>query len=630
MRPGDAEWSVLQLDSDPVPGDPESFGEITRAYQELSRTTREAHDLLASGGRIDVGQGRAMEAFRDLVGRLPGRLDRMAGSYSAAAEAYVRYLPSLEEAQAMSLRALEQARQAVGDEGAARAAVSAAQAALSVLGGDPQAGQVARDTAADEVAAAQSRADDARQALDQAKALVGQATALRDQAARVAARALRELAGDAPQRSLWEKIVEAFEAFVEFLRSTVIEWLTTVLDVIAAIASFIFPPLGAAIGMLSGAIDLAAAALSGDPAAIGLAAGGLALGLVPGGRLAGRVIKFATKGTIKGGVKAGTRQLTNVKSPVTTGTKVPDVAATSYGPGRVIKGAFTSAGRNLADLGEVVAARFRPRPPASGNTIVGKNSWGITTRFDVGNVRAEPVLNSEGKQIGVSFPLSADDSASRAAWASVPTNISTGRHQVPNLPPGAVFKSAPDYRPTEAAGASRRGPQPDFEFDQLRPAPWAGDTNAPMLVMAHTSPKDVALQLQNGKVVNVSGGEFAKVLHHNSVFQSTTGANPDSSIVMIACKFGARDGTAAPDFSQVMQQFGNDRQIYAATDTVWTTRPKDFYGNVTHPGADFATIAVSHGGEFRPLVSPGGSRPPTPAPQHPPLDFGGPLPDFSS
>ncbi|MFD0788282.1 50S ribosomal L9 C-terminal domain-containing protein [Micromonospora azadirachtae] len=100
---------------------------------------------------------------------------------------------------------------------------------------------------------------------------------MRDQAARSAAETLRQLAKDAPQRSLWEKIAEAFRAFIDFLRSTVIQWITTILDVISVIASFIFPPLGEAIGLLSGAIDLASAVLGGDPAEIGLAAGGPAL-----------------------------------------------------------------------------------------------------------------------------------------------------------------------------------------------------------------------------------------------------------------------------------------------------------------------------------------------------------------
>ncbi|TDC32466.1 hypothetical protein E1211_20855, partial [Micromonospora sp. 15K316] len=312
---------MLELDSDPVPGDPESFEEITRAYQELARTTQEAHDLLASGGQIDIGQGKAMEAFKDLIGKLPPRLDRMAHSYATAADAYLRYLPSLEEAQTMSLRALEQARQASGDQGAAQAALSSAQAALTALTGDTDAAKDAKDKADDDLAAAQRRTDDARQALDQAKSLLGQATALRDQAARTAAETLRDLAKDAPQRSLWEKIAEAFHAFIEFLRSTVIEWITTVLDVLSTIAFFIFPPLGEAIGLLSGAIELGAALLTGNPAEIGLAAGGLALGLVPGGRLVGKVMKFALKGTIKDGIKTGTKQLTNIKPPPTTGTK---------------------------------------------------------------------------------------------------------------------------------------------------------------------------------------------------------------------------------------------------------------------------------------------------------------------
>ncbi|MEU4677067.1 putative T7SS-secreted protein [Micromonospora sp. NPDC023737] len=629
-RPGAAEWSVLELDSDPVPGDPESFEEITRAYQELARTTQEAHDLLASGGQIDVGQGKAMEAFKDLIGKLPPRLDRMAHSYATAADAYLRYLPSLEEAQTMSLRALEQARQASGDQGAAQAALSSAQAALTALTGDTDAAKDAKDKADDDLAAAQRRTDDARQALDQAKSLLGQATALRDQAARTAAETLRQLAKDAPQRSLWEKIAEAFHAFIEFLRSTVIEWITTILDVLSTIAFFIFPPLGEAIGFLSGAIELGAAILSGNPAEIGLAAGGLALGLVPGGRLVGKIMKFALKGSIKDGIKTGTKQLTDV--PTTTGTKNLDTGATSYGPGKTIKGVFTAGGKNLGDL----AARFKPKPkPVDENTIVGKNRWGMKTRFNVDDVRAEPVLNGDGKQIGVSFPLSAGDSKSRAEWASVNTNISTGRYNGPDLAPDgrAVFKSVPGERPTEAVGGKLGQPRPDFEFDQLRRAPWAGEASDPMFVMAHSSAKDVGLQLKNGKIVNVSGGDFAKIMHHNTVFKDAAGANPDSSITMIACSFGAKDGKVAPEFSKVMQDLGNDRQIYAATDTVWTTRPKDFRGDVGFPGADFATIAVSNKGEFRPLVSSGGGHPsPPPAstpPQLPPLDFGDPLPDFS-
>ncbi|MEV4629390.1 DUF6531 domain-containing protein [Micromonospora sp. NPDC049523] len=337
-RPGTAEWSVLQLDSDPVPGDPESFEEITRAYQELARTTQEAHDLLASGSQVDVGQGKAMEAFRDLIGKLPGRLDTMAHSYGQAADAYLRYLPSLQEAQAMSLRALEDARQASQDQGSSQVALAAAQAVMIALGGNPDAEAAAKDTATDDVNAARNRQAQADQALDQAKALLGQATALRDQAARTAAQVIRQLAKDAPQRSLWEKIAEAFQAFVDFLRSTVIEWITTVLDVLSAIASFIFPPLGSAIGFLSGAIDFASALAGGNAGEIAMAAGGIALGLVPGGRLVGRVMKFAAKGgkllpgTVSDGIRAGSKSLGDGGRQI--GGALPGRAGTGVGANR--------------------------------------------------------------------------------------------------------------------------------------------------------------------------------------------------------------------------------------------------------------------------------------------------------
>ncbi|MFC0507061.1 DUF6531 domain-containing protein, partial [Micromonospora costi] len=68
------------------------------------------------------------------------------------------------------------------------------------------------------------------------------------------------------------------------------------------------------IGLLSGAIDLASAVLGGNPAEIGLAAGGMALGLIPGGRAGALFMKFAAKGgkalgLAGDGVKGATRGL---------------------------------------------------------------------------------------------------------------------------------------------------------------------------------------------------------------------------------------------------------------------------------------------------------------------------------
>ncbi|MEH0927164.1 hypothetical protein [Micromonospora sp. CPCC 205558] len=600
-RPGDAEWSVLQVDSDPVPGDPESFDEITRAYQELSRTTREAHDLLAAGGQVHLGQGKAMEAFRDLIGKLPGRLDQMANSYAAAADAYLRYLPSLEEAQTMSLRALDQARQAAGDQTAAQAVLASAQAAVAALGADPAADQAAKDRATDDDAAAQNRAADAQQALDQAKALLGQATALRDQAARTAAQTLRGLAKDAPQRSLWEKIVEAFQAFIDFLRSTVIQWITAILDVLSVIASFIFPPLGQALGLLSGAIDLAAAAASGDPAAIGLAAGGLALGLVPGGRLVGRIIKMAGKGgnklpgTVSDGIKNSTRGIGGPPGGARTVEKAPapgtgiDTAITTVGLGKTVKGAFTSVKNKIDDVRFTVERKIvkakRDRDPT---LQVGVTESGRLKTFHVEDVTSAPLKDSNGKQVGVIFPSTSTDFDNFTDWARQHGNLATGK----NLDGSANFANMKVIRQLPGEESTLVG-------NNYVPAPWHGLKSDPIFVFAHGSPDSAAVTLANGKVVDVGGDTMARILSNDATFKAAAGAKPKSTIAMISCNFANEGGDAGQKFADTMRDLGNKRPIFAATETVKVTRGEDLDGLFTSPGETIATLAVDNMGEFK-------------------------------
>ncbi|MET8281699.1 putative T7SS-secreted protein [Micromonospora sp. NPDC005174] len=600
-RPGDAEWSVLQLDSDPVPGDPESFEEITRAYQELARTTQEAHDLLASGSQIDVGQGKAMDAFRDLIGKLPGRLDQMANSYASAADAYLRYLPSLEEAQTMSLRALDQARQAAGDQSAAQAAAVTAAATLLVLNAETATSPDGKEQATDDAAAAKNRQADAQQALDGAKSLLGQATALRDQAARTAADTLHQLAKDAPQRSLWDKIVEAFEAFVDFLQSTVIEWITTILDVLSVVASFIFPPLGSAIGFLSGAIDLAAAAVGGDPAEIALAAGGLALGLVPGGRIVSRVLKFANKfagkirpGSVADGIRNNTREVTGGSRGVPGTGAAPgrgiDATVTEVGIGKTVKGVFNRIDQKLFDIRfdrDLKAARKKQANDPT--LILGQNSKGHLKTFHASDVESTPLVDNNGKQIGVLFPSRATDNESFTSWARTDANLAFGRNIGGEI-----------AEPGTKAIRRLPGTETGFADNQFQVAPWARLKTDPTLVIAHGSPDGAAVRLKNGTVLQVPGGQFAKVLHHNDIFRaSNTATDPKRSIAMISCNFGNTSGTAGQDFANAMRDLGSQRRIFAANETVVTTQGVDEGGLLTDAGRDIATLAVQNGGKFK-------------------------------
>ncbi|MEU8086691.1 hypothetical protein AB0B57_24150 [Micromonospora sp. NPDC049101] len=592
-RPGDAEWSVLQLDSDPVPGDSESFEEITRAYQELARTTQEAHDLLASGSQVDVGQGKAMDAFRDLIGKLPGRLDGMANSYAAAADAYLRYLPSLEEAQTMSLRALDQARQAAGDQRAAQASVASAVAALVTMNADTATAPDAKEQVTDDASAARSRAADAQQALDGAKALLGQATALRDQAARTAAETLNQLAKDAPQRSLWDKIVEAFHAFVDFLQSTVIEWITTILDVLSVVASFIFPPLGSAIGFLSGGIELAAAALGGDPAEIALAAGGLALGLVPGGRIVSRVIKLASKlgkvrpGKIADGIKDSTREVTG-GAAAAPGRGI-DAKVTEVGLGKTIKGVFNRIDNKVFDLRFARDLKNAKKKQAQDPTLIlGQNSKGHLKTFRASDVESTPLVDNNGRQIGVLFPSRATDNDSFTSWARTDANLAFGR----NIG-GSIAE------PGTKAIRRLPGTEPNFVGNKFQVAPWARLKSEPTLVIAHGNPNGAAVRLKDGSVLHVPGGQFAKVVHHNEIFRATNSASdPGKSIAMISCNFGNTAGTGGQDFANAMRDLGSQRRIFAADETVVTTEGVDVDGLLTTAGRPIATLAVENGGKF--------------------------------
>lgn len=302
-RPAAGEWSVLDEDDDPIPGDPDALIALRDAYRELASVTQEAFQLLNGSGDIDGGIGKAMDAYRALYGEVPKRLNDMANAYGQASDAYSRYMPSLEEAQSMSLTALEQARAARQEQSSADTLLATINATIQAVGGPPP----TEETKAD-LQAAQNRQAESSQELDRAKSLLGQAIALRDQAAAAASEVLYRMGDLAPQRSIWEKIADAFEEFFDFLVNVLAEWLTIVLDVLSTIAGFIFPPLGWALGALSSGIEILVAVLENDMVALGIALGGLALSFVPGGKILKNVIKFSDK--LSGSIKAGLSNVT--------------------------------------------------------------------------------------------------------------------------------------------------------------------------------------------------------------------------------------------------------------------------------------------------------------------------------
>jgi hypothetical protein len=536
-RPPDPEWAVLDWDTDPVPGDPEALEDLIRAYRTFADTAQQAHDLLASGSKIEQGKGQTMEKFQSLIGQLPDRLDTMAQSYYQAVTCYQRYIPVLQDAQAMSLRALDHAQQAHQDQLTATLALTGAQTTLHNLQSNPHPDPTQQHQATDASTTAQHRLDDAQQALDQAKSLLTQAIAERDQAANQAAHTLRTLADHAPQRSIWEKIKEAFEHFFHIFITKVVQWLTVALDALAAVCSFI-PGIGNLIsmglGLISTGLSAAAAAITGDKLDLGLALGSLALSFIPGGKLAGDVAKLATKagktatGSIKNGIQDSAKSIT-------------------MDAGKPIAGKLTvPGGRSLAD-DHIGSDDFMVTGTKYTKGWFGSKKVPVT--FHVHDVEFHPLKNSKDKVDCVLFPSKSTDKDDFANWFSKPNSAD------------AVF-----YR-------AQKGKEPDTVNEPPEISPWALKGHDANFFVAHGSPGGAGIRLKDGTVLSVGEEGMAKILHHNEVWQNLTKSKPNGAPVALSCSFGKGDhgGTFADVLRGLAKKYNNpmwDKPVYVAENTV--------------------------------------------------------------
>jgi RHS repeat-associated protein len=228
-RPTD--WDVLDLDRDPVPGDPYEVKELARklgAFADDVATALRSVRGLGGDTVIQSWAGLSGDAYREQFGDLPGELDKLERSYRLASGALDGYWPQLETAQADADRALAQGRQARADLDAAKSQMNSADAWVKRAqdksrqyqddpkpGVPPPSEQDVRDAARNATAAtnahttASTAVHDAQARLDAAKELAAQAAGVRDRAASTAEHALHE-ASDAGihNKHWWEKAVD--------------------------------------------------------------------------------------------------------------------------------------------------------------------------------------------------------------------------------------------------------------------------------------------------------------------------------------------------------------------------------------------------------------------------------------
>lgn len=211
-RPSD--WWVLDLPSDPTPGE---VGQIGRLAARLTTIGDDAEYLshqvraLAADNAVLTWIGAAGDAFRPAIGQFPGQLAKVASSHQMAGDALRRYASDLGLAQGQADRALAMGRQARDELASLQSRLTGAQSDLSDLSSAASAAHsAARLVAAQgQVSQLSAQVGGAQSQLDVAKRLAEQAGEMRSAAASTCATRVNAAsdAGIHPD-SFWHKLSE--------------------------------------------------------------------------------------------------------------------------------------------------------------------------------------------------------------------------------------------------------------------------------------------------------------------------------------------------------------------------------------------------------------------------------------
>jgi ABC-type transporter Mla subunit MlaD len=108
-RPSGSQWQPLGWDTDPVPGDPEVISQEARL---LASVADQINGQIAALRKISSDQtnfGRTADAIRSSASDLVGTLQVVGERYQRVSSALTGWVGELEQAQSMSIRALDQA-----------------------------------------------------------------------------------------------------------------------------------------------------------------------------------------------------------------------------------------------------------------------------------------------------------------------------------------------------------------------------------------------------------------------------------------------------------------------------------------------------------------------------------------
>jgi hypothetical protein len=92
-------WDLLDLDGDPVPGDPDRVKTAQERYAKIAKTIHDTADNLRKVTGTDGLKGQYADAIRDQATDVVNDLTKASGRYDAVATAVGVYLPALQHAR---------------------------------------------------------------------------------------------------------------------------------------------------------------------------------------------------------------------------------------------------------------------------------------------------------------------------------------------------------------------------------------------------------------------------------------------------------------------------------------------------------------------------------------------------
>jgi hypothetical protein len=241
-RPAGYQWEPLGLDVDPVPGVPAA---VSQEATHLGSVATMISDQITALNKIAttddaILEGKYATKLRSSASSLAGDLGKILGRYQKVAAALTSYVPELEQAQSMSLTALDEA--------------TGPAAQISKLNGQTlPSGSHLTAAQQQQISDHKTALANAQGALADAKALLAKATGLRDNAASTCANTINNASNDSMRDHWWESFGDWFaDHWVALLKTvcTILEIVGAILAVIAFVLIQFVPGLDVLVDIL--------------------------------------------------------------------------------------------------------------------------------------------------------------------------------------------------------------------------------------------------------------------------------------------------------------------------------------------------------------------------------------------